>query len=304
MKYIVNRQTGPLLIAIAATLWAFDGVLRTTLYSLAPLIIVFYEHLIGGVAYIPYVIKNWARTHLSHRDMAAVLIVSLLSGLLGTLWFTTALLRVEFIPFSVVILLQKLQPIFAITTATILLRERISGPHILWALLALGAGFFVTFPDGTVALADNGQTAIAALYAVGAAAAWGSSTALSRYLLKSHNPTMITGLRFVTTSILAFLMIVSTGVIGSLTTPTGSQYLQLGIIALSTGMVALWIYYQGLKRTKASISTIVELIFPLLAVFIDMYRFDTVLASTQYIAGSILLIAIYRISLLNTTKAS
>ncbi len=36
---------GPLLIIIAAALWAFDGVLRRSLFSLPPTHIIFFEHL-------------------------------------------------------------------------------------------------------------------------------------------------------------------------------------------------------------------------------------------------------------------
>ena len=47
---------------------------------------------------------------LTVMSLFSALSYGLLSGVLGTLWFTTALLQVNFIPFSVVFLLQKLQP--------------------------------------------------------------------------------------------------------------------------------------------------------------------------------------------------
>ncbi len=40
---------GPFLIVLAAVLWGLDGILRRSLFSLAPIIIVFYEHLIGAI---------------------------------------------------------------------------------------------------------------------------------------------------------------------------------------------------------------------------------------------------------------
>jgi len=79
--------------------------------------------------------------------------------------------------------------------------------------------------------------------------------------------------------------------------------LRLLIIALSTGMVALWIYYRGLKTTKASVSTILELIFPLTAVTIDIFLYHSVLKPSQYLAAAILLFAVFKISKLNSSKS-
>jgi drug/metabolite transporter (DMT)-like permease len=85
----------------------------------------------------------------------------------------------------------------------------------------------------------------------------------------------------------------------SLSTVEPSQFLRLFIIALSTGMVALWIYYKGLKGTQAKISTILELTFPLVAVFIDMFFYKTFLMPSQYIAAIVLMFVMYRVALLN-----
>jgi len=113
---------GPLLIIIAAALWAFDGVLRRGLYTLPPLQIVFLEHLVGSILLLPFLRKIvWQDFGKVWREM---LLVIILSGLLGTLLFTAALQQVFFISFSVVFLLQKLQPLFAIASAKILLSEK------------------------------------------------------------------------------------------------------------------------------------------------------------------------------------
>jgi drug/metabolite transporter (DMT)-like permease len=57
-----------------------------------------------------------------------------------------ALGAVGFIPFSVAILIQKFQPIFAIGLAMIIGKERIPPLSYFFIALALGAGYFVTFP--------------------------------------------------------------------------------------------------------------------------------------------------------------
>lgn len=294
MKKLLSH--GPVLIFIAALLWGVDGVLRRSLFTLAPIIIVFYEHLVGLILIMPMLFKMQKKEILSSKEWAAILWVSLFSGLFGTLWFTTALVKVQFIPFSVVFLLQKLQPIFAASAGAILLKEKISPKYLLWAGLAFIAAFFVTFKNGQVNFATGVGTITAALFALGAAFAWGSSTAVSRYALKKHSGTLITGLRFFFTTIFALVGVYALGQGEMILSPTVPQLGRLVVIALSTGMFALWIYYKGLKKTEAKVSTILELAFPMTAVFIDIFLYKTVLAPTQYLAAGVLMFAIYNVS--------
>jgi DME family drug/metabolite transporter len=81
----------------------------------------------------------------------------------------------------------------------------------------------------------------------------------------------------------------------SLTMVGPSELSRFVLIALSTGMVALWIYYKGLKTTQAKVATILELTFPLLAVFIDAVFFKSFLQPSQYLAAAVLLYAMYRV---------
>lgn len=287
--------TGPLLIVIAALLWGLDGMLRRSLYSLPPITIVFFEHLVGALILLPFIWRSFKKERLSKKEWVAISGVSLLSGLLGTLWFTTALLKVQFISFSVVFLLQKLQPLFAITTARIFLKERVGKQYLAWAALALAAAYFVTFPNGVVNLATGTGTIVAALFAVGAAFAWGTSTTFSKIALTHKSASFTTGLRFILTTAFAFVGVLILGKTGTLSLVTPVQGLTLLIIALSTGMVALLIYYRGLKTTPVSVSTILELFYPLIAVFIDYFAYGTVLAPSQYFAAVVLLFAMYRV---------
>lgn len=295
---------GPLLIFIAAVLWGLDGILRRSLYGLPPATIVFYEHLIGAVLIAPFLWKAWKEETLGKNEWTALALVSLLSGVLGTLFFTTALLKVNFIPFSVVFLLQKLQPIFTIVTAWIVLGEIPGKKYLPWAALALLAGYFVTFPNGVINFVEGSAQVSAATFAFLAAVVWGSSTAFSRYVLIGHSNTLVTGLRFFLTVPLALGFVIGFGQFDSIQAVSVSQLLTLLGIALSTGMLALWIYYRGLKTTPARISAIVELAFPMTAILIDYFLYDTSLVWTQYLAAAILLYAMYNVAKLNNPQAA
>jgi len=287
---------GPFFIFVAAVLWGLDGVLRRALYDLPPITIVFLEHVVGLIILLPFIVKLWAKEKLTRIEWGAMSVVALLSGVLGTLFFTSALLAINFIPFSVVFLIQKLQPIFAIATAALFLKERVTPQYLFWAGVALVAGYFVTFPGGVVNFGEGGGYVSAALLAFFAAVAWGSSTALSRYTLLSHSNTFITGLRFLLTVPIAALFLVGLGALPSLASVTATHLLYLAGIALSTGMFALWVYYQGLKRTPVAVSAIVELAFPMTAIILDYFLYGTVLTVGQYAAGAVLLFAMYQVS--------
>jgi drug/metabolite transporter (DMT)-like permease len=295
-----GNPSGPIFIIVASLLWAFDGVIRRNLYDLPPITIIFFEHIIGLLILTPFVWRKLFIEKISKKDIWLLMVIAILSGLLGTLWFTTALLKVHFISFSVVFLLQKLQPIFAIGSSSILLKEKIGRKYIKWALLAIVAAYFVTFKDGYVNLKTGEGTIVAALYALGAAFAWGTSTTFSKMVLTKISFGVSTFYRFLFTSIVAFIVIIVLGYGNSLSLPTSNQFGLFTLIAVSTGMVALIIYYKGLARTPVHITTILELTFPFVAIFIDRMLYNNTLTISQWIATFILVFAIYKVARLKS----
>ena len=297
MQRELENYTGPIFILIAATLWAFDGLIRQHLYSLPPITIIFFEHLIGLLILSPFVFKYVLKTKLTKREWWLSILVAVLSGLLGTLWFTTALGKVHFISISVVFLLQKLQPIFAITSARIFLKEKFDNRYIKWALLAAVSADFIGFPNGVVNLQTGQGTVVATLYALGAAFAWGSSTTFSKMILGKVDFKVSTFYRFLITLLVALPFVLLYGrSAGALAIPNISQFWLLGLIAISTGMVALLIYYRGLAKTPVHISTILELTFPFIAIFLDRVVNHTTLSISQWIASFVLVFSIYQIA--------
>ncbi len=221
-----TKLFAPYLIIIAALLWSADGLLRRNLYSLPPATIVLMEHLLGLIVLAPFLIKEfkgWIK--LSQKTWFSVIAIALLGGTIGTIAYTAALGKINYINFSVVVLLQQLQPVFAISLAGLLLKERITKRFIGLAILAMIAAYVVSFPDLRVNLATGGGTVIAALLAVTAAFSWGASTVLGRYALKTVSFVSLSGLRFAFTSVLAFLFLYSTGDVSSINLLTGTQWL-------------------------------------------------------------------------------
>lgn len=296
MKKILSF--GPLFIIIAALLWSLDGVLRISLNVLPPAVIVFYEHVFGAVVLL-FLGGIWFKDlkKLNKKEWIAITLVGLFSGALGTILYTAALQEIKFSSYSVVVLLQQeLQPIWAIATAALLLKEKITKKFLLWAFLALIAAYFITFKNLQVNLATGSGTALAGIFALSAGLLWGSATAISRYVLKKVSFVTGTALRFYIAPVFALFFVFGQNQTHQLFTLNGTQWLTLLLITFSTGMVSVLFYYYGLKRTPARISTLCELVWPASAIFIDYFLYHKTLSLTQVAGIILLLITIYQIT--------
>jgi drug/metabolite transporter (DMT)-like permease len=172
--------------------------------------------------------------------------------------------------------------------------EKIPRLSYLFIALALIAGYFVTFPHGVSTTPDGQKEIFAALCALGAAAAWGSSTNFSKYLLKNHHPEVITMLRFgITMLIVGLLIILIPEWRMDFRIPTSREWWYLLAIAFSTGLIALYIYYRGLRSVPVHVSAILELTWPIVAVALDYIVNGTILTLSQYLAGIVLIGSMY-----------
>jgi len=207
MKGIENR-TAPFFVIIGASMWGVDGiVLRPALYGLPVPLVVFIESTIVALILSPYFIRKiYSLKNLDYRDWLTFFFVALLGGAVGTMAITKALFFVNFVNLSVVILLQKLQPVFAITFATIFLKERLSKRFFIWAALAVVGAYFMTFSTNLPDLSTGDKTTMAAFFSLLAAFSFGSSTVLSKRALRNVSFEMGTYLRFFFSAVILFVI--------------------------------------------------------------------------------------------------
>ncbi len=282
-------HAGSIAVVVAALLWSVDGLLRRHLYDLPPSVIVFWEHLFGFIILVPLLVGTWRHfRELTRRQWLAMLVVALLSGALGTILYTAALGQIQYIPFSVVVLLQQLNPIFAIAASALLLRERLSRRFLLLTLLALIGAYLVTFPSFRVNFSTGSGTTTAALFAIGAAASWGIGTAFSKYALRGTSYPHVTAARFGLTALISLLFVGTSHSFGAVGQITQTQFWYLMAITFSTGLVALLIYYFGLQRVPASRAAVLELAWPLSAVLIGWLFLHQGLTITQALGALVL----------------
>ena len=285
-------------------MWGVDGIiLRPALFGLPVSLVVFIESTIVALILSPYFIrKRSSLKALDYKDWLTFFFVALLGGAIGTMAITKALFYVNFVNLSIVILLQKLQPIFAISLAAIFLKERLTKIFFFWAALAVTGAYFMTFGTALPDLSTGDKTAVAALFALLAAFSFSSSTVLSKRALRNVSFEMGTYLRFLFSSVIMFVLVTSLGDIGSVSEITTKQVVIFLTIAFSTGGAAIFLYYYGLKRITASVASICELAFPLTAVVLEYFVRGNILSPVQWGGATVLLFSIIQVTRINSSK--
>jgi len=289
-------------VCFSAVLWGLDGVVLTPrLFNLPVPLVVFLLHAVPFALMQPFLHRSYgALARMDRRGWLALLLVALTGGLIGTLAIVKALFLVNFNLLSVVVLLQKLQPVFAIVLAAVLLRERISRPFLGWAALALVGAYALTFGASLPDMSTGSSTASAAMWALVAAAAFGSATVLGKVLLGSLDFKDATFARYGLTTVLSLVYLLVSGTGIDLAAVTRSNWLVILVIGVTTGSGAIFLYYHGLTRLSASVATICELCLPLSAVVFDYLVNDSVLGTWQWFGAALMIGAIVRISRLKS----
>jgi drug/metabolite transporter (DMT)-like permease len=299
MKINKTVFTGAMAICVAAILWGLDGVVLTPrLYSLDIGLVVFIFHALPFLLMNLFMYKEYRHLrNFTKGDVLMFFLLSLLGGAVGTLAIVKALFLVNFKALTIVVLLQKLQPVFAITLAALLLGEKLKRNFLLWSALAITAGYFLTFGFHLPDFGTNNNTALAAGFSLLAAFAFGSSTVFSKKVLQKFSFFTATFYRYAFTSLIMLSFVLSTGTLKSVPDITGFQWTIFAIIGITTGSGAIFLYYFGLTRIRAMLATICELCFPVSAILFDYLVNDRVLSLVQWISAGVLIFAILKLSL-------
>lgn len=292
----------PLFVIIAASLWGLDGiVLRPVFYTLPVPLVVFIESTIVALVLTPFFIRNYqAIKKLTASDWLSFLAVALFGGAIGTMAITKALFYVNFVNLSIVVLIQKLQPVFAIILASILLKEHLPKSFFVWAATAVLGAYLMTFGFDLPVLSKSDKTTLAAFFALIATISFASSTVFSKRALKNVTYNLGTYLRFLVTTLIMLMIVLSSGLIWELGSVSSKQAIVFLIIAFSTGGPAIFLYYYGLKRISASVATICELAFPLTAIVLEYILRQNLLNPIQWIGVLILFLSILKVSKIQT----
>jgi len=290
-------MVGTFLVILACLFWGMDTLIRYPLVErgINPVTIVFYEHivltLIFSLGLIP-AIKRIGELKLA--DVFSFIIVGGIGSAVATVAFTEAF---QYLNPSLVILLQKFQPVVAIILSAIILKEEIQKQFIIWAGICLVGGLLISSPD-IVRFYDlmrsnfNTVTSDNALRGYGLVAVsivgWGATTVFGKRLsMVGFETKSIMAGRFLT-GLLVLIPFVSWN--RSLILPQGEDYLRILIMVLISGALAMWLYYQGLQRLSARTTAIAEMFFPFFAILVNWFFLGKQLNDWQLLGGAILMI--------------
>jgi drug/metabolite transporter, DME family len=294
------RGIGFAAVAIAAALWGTDALFRRGLaLDLDAGLIVFIEHVLLVLMTIPLVIRGFRSARsFTAKEWTSIILIGAGASATATILFTHAFTYGD--P-TTPILLQKLQPLFAILGGWLLLRERLLPRFGVYALLALVGAYFVSFPDP---FEVSVSAAAPALLASGAAFLWGMGTVLGRFLSDKVEFKELTALRFAIGLPASLIVVLLRGEMSSLSTIGAKDALALVLLTLIPGLIALMIYYYGLRSTPASSATLAELALPVSALTINYFAFGDVLTSSQWFGLVVFVATITVMSLMSANEGS
>lgn len=288
---------GTFLVILACFFWGMDTIIRYPLVEsgINPITIVFYEHivltLIFSLGLFP-AIKRIGELKLA--DIFSFLVIGGIGSAVATVAFTQAF---QFLNPSMVILLQKLQPVVAILLSAIILKEQVQKQFLIWAFICLIGGLLISSPDivrlyelmrsdFSTVTSDN---ALHGYTLVGVSIlGWGATTVFGKRLsMVGFDTKSIMSGRFLI-GLLVLIPFVQWN--RSLILPHGEDYLRILIMVLISGALAMWLYYQGLQRLPAKTTAIAEMFFPFFAILVNWFFLGKQLNDLQILGGIILMI--------------
>lgn len=259
--------------------------------------LVFLEHVVLVIVVSPILWRSVDQLRaLTKADWLAAAVIGAGSSALATVLFTSAF---RYGDPTTPLLLQKVQPLIAVGGAALLLGER-PRFRFTWFLVAgLVGAYLLSFPD-PVEVSVSALTP--ALLALGAASLWGLGTVMGRHLTSKLGFSVITSVRFALGLPMLAVLVALSGEPSGLADISRSDVVAIVLLALVPGLLALMVYYDGLRATPASAATLAEMAFPVSAVTLNYLVFGTTLSPTQWVGLLLLMLTIVTMSLLSRSN--
>ena len=296
----LKSSAGPILVGLAALLWSTDALVRYPfIKSIDPILLVLIEHILAVMILLPWCLMKYKKElfSLNASEWVSAIFSGAGGSALGLLFFTASFLYVN--P-SIAVLLQKLQPVFVVLIAYLLLGERPLTKFYFWSFIALIAVVALTFPSFDFKASEVNLSSKGIHYALGAALIWAASTVTGKALLR-RTPTIVASFWRFFFGMIALIVFFALSPLTldafSLAHYSSETILSVLYLSLIPGLIAMLIYYHGLSRTPASVVTFIELLYPIGAVILNTLFLDTPLQGVQMLAGGVLVFAVAMISI-------
>lgn len=287
-------MNGFILVLIASFIWALDSLIRYPLVSqgISSFQIVLGGHLVLTLMYGKYFFQNIKK--FQFKDLFYFLFIGGVGSACATLAFTQAF---TYMNPSLVIILQKLQPLVAIILAWYLLGEKISKSFLIGALICLFGAVLIAYDDFKVfwenihnldKLFYTAQYLRGYLLVLFAVVGWGASTVIGKKLLTlNYDSKHIMSGRFV----FGFMCLLP--FVFFQRVPFNYEPLvlfKIGFIEILSGAIALSFYYKGLRKINARACAIGETFFPVFAIILNWIFLHKSILPIQVVGTFLLLL--------------
>lgn len=282
------------MVLTASVLWALGYFTRKLVLSdVTPVSLTFFTFVIVvlflAAAFRPHprAIIKALRAHF--LKFAAL---GFIGSTMGTVLMFTAL---DHLDLGVTTLLEKLQPLFIVALAGIFLKERLPSTMLPFCVAALISSYFIAAPDPVrLDLIQSQLIGIACV--IGAALCWAVASIIGRSLMITDLKSIeVTFLRFTLGAVFLspFFLLENAGHMDF----TYSPMIWAGIVfaaVVSTG-TGYALYYGGLKHIPVSTAGFLEMLTPLVSVFLGIGFLGESLSLTQILFMPVLIYSIYKI---------
>jgi drug/metabolite transporter (DMT)-like permease len=277
---------GVLLIAVAAAMWGTDPIIRKTMNpTTSATTIVFGEHIILVLCTLPFLLPALrAVFRAGWRYVAAAVVIGAGASAVATILFTDALIGHS--DFITPVVIQKVQPLIAIVAAASVLGER-PRSGFWWLFLPALAGFWLVNQPNP--LEPSAQGLVVIVEATAAALLWALGTVLGRYMSREIEFQHVLSLRFFFGLIACAIAL---PIMGAPAYSNGHDSVLILYLALVTGLAALTLYYYGLQRTPAVLSSLAELTYPAVFVIAGIYALNQHLRWSQWLGVALIVGAV------------
>src|SRR2546421_4745852 len=255
-----SAHYGPWLVGLGAALWGTESAWRIPLNELFDAkVIVFWEHVLILIMFLPILIPRLHEIPKVHARTWGYLLFSGFAGsAVGTIFFTLAL---KYGNPTVVNVILNIQPVISTLGAVVIFGDKLAPRFFLYATIAILAGIFLSVEHPTligVSFEQAGLT-IGTGYALICAFFWAGSTVAGRGVKLGMTLRLDSSMRVVIGLICMTFILLGYGKLNTaaLWPPAaqanpGQAVGALILLASISGGIPLLIYFEGLRRTRAS----------------------------------------------------
>lgn len=273
----IDRRSSFLVLG-ACLIWATDLLVRYPItLKLSYIHIVFLESLLGLLFVTPWLLKHGRHELKKFTKMEWVLTIFLGGvGMAVAGYLSTA--SIQTVTPGTFSFFQIFQPLFVVYAASIFLKERIDNLYFYWGVWVILSAFFMYSQDLLIMFENPGTASFSdILIALGTMLIWGLATIAAKKLITTQRVLSLVAGRWI------FAFIFSSGMLFLEERPLEMGLLlnwdftwRLVFMSGGAGIIAMYLYYEGMREMSAGRVSFLELTYPALGmIFSSLYTFES-----------------------------